>query len=121
MDKRSKIAQHVVTKSYGLEALSLLILVIFAIVNINSDYKFDISAEWYDLLVLIFYVQSRNIPKFIHQVEEALNLSKPVSSMLELLKLILVLFFVMHFYSCLWYWVGAYSHDNELSGNWLET
>lgn len=52
-------------------------------------------------------------------MEDALNLSKEASSLVELLKLFLLLFFVIHVFACLWYWVGLYS-NLYLDNSWLE-
>jgi len=49
-----------------------------------------------------------------------MNLSKPVSSLLELMKLILLLFYVLHIFTCLWFWVGNYSSKTE-GKSWLIT
>ncbi|CAD8080729.1 unnamed protein product [Paramecium sonneborni] len=117
-NQRAIIAKHVITKSYGLESISLLILSIY-LFNSNSN-TINVLDNWGDVSISLFYVQSRNIPKLIAQIEEVLNLSKPVSSMLELLKLMLVLFFVLHCYSCLWFFVGEYSHNHSSQGSWLE-
>lgn len=47
-----------------------------------------------------------------------MNLSKPSSSLLELMKLILLLFYVLHIFTCLWFWAGTYSTDND-GKSWL--
>lgn len=39
--------------------------------------------------------------------------------MLELFKLIVVLFFVLHCYSCLWFFVGEYTYEANFKGSWL--
>ncbi|CAD8177398.1 unnamed protein product [Paramecium pentaurelia] len=120
VSNRATIAKNVISKSYGLEAISILILVIYAIIFNSSKHGFNLMNQWWDLLMLLFYVQCRNIPKLISQIEETLNLSKPSSSLLELLKLLLVLFFVLHCFSCLWYFVGYYSQLYSEKGCWLE-
>ncbi|CAD8172405.1 unnamed protein product [Paramecium octaurelia] len=120
VSNRATIAKNVISKSYGLEAISILILVIYAIIFNSSKHGFNLMNSWWDLLMLLFYVQSRNIPKLISQIEETLNLSKPSSSLLELFKLLLLLFFVLHCYSCLWYFVGYYSLQYSEKGCWLE-
>ncbi|CAK80915.1 unnamed protein product (macronuclear) [Paramecium tetraurelia] len=107
VSNRVTIAKNVISKSYGLEAISILILVIYAIIFNSSNQGFNLMDDW-------------NIPKLISQVEETLNLSKPSSSLLELFKLLLVLFFVLHCYSCLWYFVGYYSQLYQEKGSWLE-
>lgn len=48
------IAKHVISKSYGTEAISLIILVIFTIMS--KSYNFNLMEDWYDLLMLLFYV-----------------------------------------------------------------
>ncbi|CAD8073817.1 unnamed protein product [Paramecium sonneborni] len=100
VSNRATIAKNVISKSYGLEAISLLILIIYAIISNSSQQEFNLLTEC--------------------QVEESLNLSKPSSSLLELFKLLLVLFFVLHCYSCLWYFVGYYSYLYSEKGSWLE-
>ncbi|CAD8062415.1 unnamed protein product [Paramecium primaurelia] len=120
VSNRATIAKNVISKSYGLEAISILILIIYAIISNSTQSQFNLLTEWWDLLMLLFYVQCRNIPKLISQIEETLNLSKPSSSLLELFKLLLVLFFVLHCYSCLWYFVGYYSYLYSEKGSWLE-
>ncbi|CAK77489.1 unnamed protein product (macronuclear) [Paramecium tetraurelia] len=107
VSNRATIAKNVISKSYGLEAISILILIIYAMISKSSQYEFNLLTDW-------------NIPKLISQVEETLNLSKPSSSLLELFKLLLVLFFVLHCYSCLWYFVGYYSYLYSEKGSWLE-
>ncbi|CAD8174959.1 unnamed protein product [Paramecium pentaurelia] len=107
VSNRVTIAKNVISKSYGLEAISILILVIYAIIFNSSKQGFNLMDDW-------------NIPKLISQIEETLNLSKPSSSLLELFKLLLVLFFVLHCYSCLWYFVGYYSQLYQEKGSWLE-
>ncbi|CAD8160840.1 unnamed protein product [Paramecium pentaurelia] len=103
VSNRATIAKNVISKSYGLEAISILILIIYAIISNSTQSQFNL-----------------NIPKLISQIEETLNLSKPSSSLLELFKLLLVLFFVLHCYSCLWYFVGYYSYLYSEKGSWLE-
>ncbi|CAD8071438.1 unnamed protein product [Paramecium primaurelia] len=107
VNNRATIAKNVISKSYGLEAISILIVIIYAMISNSSQQEFNLLTEW-------------NIPKLISQVEETLNLSKPSSSLLELFKLLLVLFFVLHCYSCLWYFVGYYSQLYSEKGSWLE-
>ncbi|CAD8084669.1 unnamed protein product [Paramecium sonneborni] len=100
VSNRVTIAKNVISKCYGLEAISILILVIYAIIFNSSKQGFNLMNDC--------------------QIEETLNLSKPSSSLLELFKLLLVLFFVLHCYSCLWYFVGYYSQLNSEKGSWLE-
>ncbi|CAD8192068.1 unnamed protein product [Paramecium octaurelia] len=115
---RKKIAQYVLTKSYGLDILSVLILITFLIISVVQSQYVRITENWYHLLLLLFLIQYKNISKLSEQVEEALNLSKQVSSLLELGKLIFLLFFVLHIFSCLWFWVGSYSYRNDYK-TWL--
>ncbi|CAD8172860.1 unnamed protein product [Paramecium octaurelia] len=115
---KSYYSQTCNNKKLWFESISLLILIIY-LFNTDSN-TINVQENWEDVLIALFYVQSRNIPKLIAQIEEVMNLSKPVSSMLELLKLILVLFFVLHCYSCLWFFVGEYSHNHSVQGSWLE-
>lgn len=51
-------------------------------------------------------MQYKNIAKIREQLEDALNLSKEASSIVELLKLFFLLFYVIHIFACLWFWVG---------------
>jgi hypothetical protein len=68
------------------------------------------SKQSYQLILLVFFVQFKNITKLIRMLEGALNLSKPTRSMLELFKLIVAFMYVLHVFACLWFWAGDYSH-----------
>lgn len=106
---RFEIAKHVVWKSGGLEIASVIFLVmIWCIVEIDQFYQVNAEAQLYQLGLMIFFIQCRNISKFIRQVEEALNFSKSTKAILELIKLIAAVIVVLHIFACLWYWVNHY-------------
>lgn len=52
-------------------------------------------------------------------MEDALNLSREGASLVELAKLFVLLFFVIHVFACLWFWVGLYS-ETYIGNSWLE-
>lgn len=72
----------------------------------------NVNDNYYQLVLLLFIVQFRNITKLIRELEEVLNLSKPVSSFLELMKLIIAVMYLLHVFACLWFWAGEYSHNH---------
>ncbi|CAD8187163.1 unnamed protein product [Paramecium octaurelia] len=110
---RRKIVQYVLTKSYGLDIVSILFLIIFLIISVFKNQTVSLTENWYQLLLLLFLIQYKNVSKLSEQVEEALNLSKQMSSLLELGKLFFLLFFVLHIFSCLWFWIGYYQLKNN--------
>lgn len=52
-------------------------------------------------------------------MEDALNLSKAASSLVQLCKLFFLLFYVIHLFACIWFWVGNISNQ-YLGTSWLE-
>jgi hyperpolarization activated cyclic nucleotide-gated potassium channel 1 len=102
-------------KSWGLEVFSIFYLLIMLYLQMaDSLYKYE-SLKYG---MIVFAVQSRNVTKMMRQFEEVLNLSKIQSSVLELAKLILTVMFVLHLFSCLWFWCGNYS-QNTWGDSWL--
>ena len=53
----------------------------------------------------MFLVHHNNLSDVVTYYEEGLNLSKRVSSFLELFKLVILLFYILHIFTCLWVWV----------------
>ncbi|CAD8147071.1 unnamed protein product [Paramecium octaurelia] len=118
MVDRKKVFLHNLTKSYGIELASTVVLIIFLIFQVGYDQQVDISKDTYYLLLLFSLVQYRNIMKIREQLEEALNLSEYGSSIVELVKLLCLVCYVIHIFGCLWFWVGYYG-STYLNEGWL--
>lgn len=68
--------------------------------------------ESYILSGLLFFVsQYGNIRKVIGQIEEILNLNKIGASLLELMKLIILLIYILHLSTCIWYAAGRLGEE----------
>lgn len=59
----------------------------------------------------MFLVHHNNLSDVVTYYEEGLNLSKRVSSFLELFKLVILLFYILHIFTCLWVLAGYYSME----------
>ncbi|CAD8120874.1 unnamed protein product [Paramecium sonneborni] len=117
---RIQIFKHHITKSYGLEWISTIILIILFIACKTTDTIINVTQNPIYLVLLSVLSHQINVHYKASQYESALNLSKKVSSCLELLKFLLLLFYVIHLFSCLWFWVGNYSKEND-EFTWLDT
>ncbi|CAD8114502.1 unnamed protein product [Paramecium sonneborni] len=115
---RKKVFLHNLTKSYGIELASTVVIIIFLFLQVFYDQQVDISKDIYYLLLLFSLVQYRNIMKIREQLEEALNLSEYGSSIVELVKLLSLVCYVIHIFGCLWFWVGYYG-STYLNEGWL--
>ncbi|CAD8147834.1 unnamed protein product [Paramecium pentaurelia] len=118
MVDRKKVFLHNLTKSYGIELASTVVLIIFLIFQVGYGQQVDISKDIYYLLLLFSLVQYRNIMKIREQLEDALNLSEYGSSIVELVKLLCLVCYVIHIFGCLWFWVGYYG-STYLEEGWL--
>ncbi|CAD8190321.1 unnamed protein product [Paramecium pentaurelia] len=117
---RIQILKHQFTKSFGLEWISTIILIILFIICKKTDTMINVTENPVYLILLSVLSHQINVHYKTSQYELALNLSKKVSSCLELLKFLLLLFYVIHLFSCLWFWVGYYSKENY-EFTWLDT
>jgi hypothetical protein len=98
--QRKRIATNTVLKGFGLEVASVF--------YINLQFLWPLS-EWKDIGLICFIVQIQNVTKILRQCEEVLNLSKKQTSILELAKLICLVVYILHLFSCLWFWVHAHT------------
>ncbi|CAD8191891.1 unnamed protein product [Paramecium pentaurelia] len=119
VQSRIKIIKNSLYNTYGLQWLSVLQLLIYFIVSAFTDVSLDISNNLINIGLLIFLVHHKTIINYVTNYEEGLNLSKQTSSILALLKLIAFLFYVIHLFSCFWFWIGRYSIDNYEGKSWL--
>ncbi|CAD8197075.1 unnamed protein product [Paramecium pentaurelia] len=112
---RKQIAKNLISKSYGLEIFSTIILILALIFPDIQTQKQDSTPQ--NLIFLLFLVHKVNIDRIVTVYETAINLSKKFSSYLTLVKLLMFFFYVVHVFACLWYWVGKYNKNNP--ENWL--
>ncbi|KAM3138474.1 hypothetical protein pb186bvf_009388 [Paramecium bursaria] len=113
--QRTKIFEHVLFKSYGLDSLSIIYLTV--LLGINLDPTNDTTS--YLLVGLLpFFLQYQHIMKLMRQMEEVLNLNKIAASLLELAKLITLLIYVLHIASCIWFGIGRIG-QRQIGVSWL--
>ncbi|CAD8121596.1 unnamed protein product [Paramecium sonneborni] len=117
---RKQIVQHNFLKCFGLEWTSTIQLLVYQILTQDPQITQQIKDYKIYLTLITFLVHYSTIQECLEYYEEGLNLSKKASSIIELFKLIAVLFFIIHMFSCFWFWVGDYSHHNY-GVSWLET
>ncbi|CAD8093469.1 unnamed protein product [Paramecium primaurelia] len=118
---RLEIFKHQISKSYGLEWISTLILAaIFIVFKSLQITTINVTQNPSYLILLTVLSHQTSVHYKASEYELALNLSKKASSYLELLKFLLLLFYVIHLFSCLWFWVGNYSRENYQL-NWLDS
>ncbi|CAD8057941.1 unnamed protein product [Paramecium sonneborni] len=116
VNERSKIFNHVISKAYGCDAISVIYLFILMFLDWD-DYH---EEKQYILVGLLTFVgQYQNITKLIRLSEEVLNLTKVTASILELVKLIVFLIFILHVATCIWYGVGNYGLQ-YLGSSWID-
>ncbi|CAD8122561.1 unnamed protein product [Paramecium sonneborni] len=116
---RKQIVYHNFLKCFGLEWTSTIQLLVYQILTQDPLITQQIKDYKIYLTLITFLVHYSTIQECLEYYEEGLNLSKKASSIIELIKLIAVLFFIIHMFSCFWFWVGEYSHNNY-GVSWLE-
>ncbi|CAD8196694.1 unnamed protein product [Paramecium octaurelia] len=116
---RMSILKHQISKAYGFELIANILLIVFYNISNQYDYGFNVFDNPYYLFLFLQFVQYNNITQLRQQLEDALNLSREAASLMELSKLFVLLFFVIHVFACLWFWVGLYS-ETYLGSSWLE-
>ncbi|CAK66646.1 unnamed protein product (macronuclear) [Paramecium tetraurelia] len=116
VNERSKIFNHVISKAYGCDAISVIYLFVLMFLDWD-EYR---NEKQYILVGLLTFVgQYQNITKLIRLSEEVLNLTKVTASILELVKLIIFLIFILHVATCIWYGVGNYGLQ-YLGSSWID-
>ncbi|CAD8095943.1 unnamed protein product [Paramecium sonneborni] len=116
---RKKIVKHNFLKCYGLEWMSTIQIMIYFILTQNDEINDKIKDYRINLTLITFLVHYSTIQECLIYYEEGLNLNKKASSILELIKLVGILFFIVHFFSCFWFYIGEYSHQ-MYGTSWME-
>ncbi|CAD8180991.1 unnamed protein product [Paramecium pentaurelia] len=117
--ERKKIVKHNFLKCYGLEWISTIQIMIYLILSQNEEIQTKIKDYKIYLTLITFLVHYNTIQECLIYYEEGLNLNKKASSILQLIKLIGALFFIVHFFSCFWFYIGEYSH-RVYGTSWME-
>ncbi|CAD8096288.1 unnamed protein product [Paramecium sonneborni] len=97
----------------------MLQLLIYFIIDRFIHISLDIENNLINIGLLIFLVHHKTIINYATNYEDGLNISKKASSIFALFKLIAFLFYVIHLFSCFWFWVGKYSIDNYDGQSWI--
>ncbi|CAK59028.1 unnamed protein product (macronuclear) [Paramecium tetraurelia] len=80
-------------------------LLIYFITDRFVNISLDVENNVINVGLLIFLVHHKTIINYATNYEEGLNISKKTSSFVALFKLIAFLFYVIHLFSCFWFWV----------------
>ncbi|CAD8180989.1 unnamed protein product [Paramecium pentaurelia] len=98
---------------------NMLQLLIYFITDRFVHISLDIENNIINVGLLIFLVHHKTIINYATNYEEGLNISKKTSSVFALFKLIAFLFYVIHLFSCFWFWIGRYSMENYEGKSWI--
>ncbi|CAD8054681.1 unnamed protein product [Paramecium primaurelia] len=117
--KRIQIIKNVLWQSFGLEWISTFIVFILFLYSLATDTKVDINQNPYYIILLLFLSHYKNVQNKGKQYEMALNFTRQASSILQLFKFTLLIFYVIHIFGCLWFWGGQFSELYRES-SWID-
>ncbi|CAD8213514.1 unnamed protein product [Paramecium octaurelia] len=106
---RMMIIKHSLFNSYGLQWFTVFLLLVFFFISISEDTLYGTKSTFSFLILILFLVHFKPIITIVNYYEETLNFNKQIQSILELVKLLFVMFYSIHFFSCIWMLVGNYS------------
>ncbi|CAD8126309.1 unnamed protein product [Paramecium sonneborni] len=106
---RMMILRHSLLNSYGLQWFTVFLLIVFFFISISEEALYGTKTTFSFLILILFLVHFKPIITIVNYYEENLNFNKQVQSILELVKLLFVMFYSIHFFSCIWMLVGSYS------------
>ncbi|CAD8208797.1 unnamed protein product [Paramecium pentaurelia] len=106
---RIMILKHSLFNSYGLQWFTVFLLILFFFISISEEALYGTKSTFSFLILILFLVHFKPIITIVNYYEETLNFNKQIQSILELVKLLFVLFYSIHFFSCIWMLVGNYS------------
>ncbi|CAD8096828.1 unnamed protein product [Paramecium sonneborni] len=116
---RVQIIKNVLWQSFGMEWISIFIVLILLLYSIQTDTKVDINTNPYYLILLLFLSHYKNVQNKGKQYEMALHFTRQTSSILQLFKFILLIFYVIHIFGCLWFWGGQFS-ELYRENSWMD-
>lgn len=93
-------------------------MILFFFISISEEALFQLKDTFSYQALILFLVHFKPIIISVNYYEENLNLNKKIQSSLELCKLLFVLFYSIHIFSCLWMLVGNYS-SQTYNKSWL--
>ncbi|CAD8125819.1 unnamed protein product [Paramecium sonneborni] len=106
---RMRIIRHSLFNSYGLQWFTVFLLIVFFFISISEEALYGTKSTFSFLILILFLVHFKPIITIVNYYEENLNFNKQIQSILDLVKLLFVLFYSIHFFSCIWMLVGSYS------------
>lgn len=106
---RVKIIKHRLLNCLGLEWISIVMVLTYLIYSSTTQVDLNVNENSVHLILFTFLIHTKTNYDLIKHYEEGFNVSKKLSSIIQLCKFIVFLFYMLHLFSCLWWWVGQYS------------
>ncbi|CAD8198652.1 unnamed protein product [Paramecium pentaurelia] len=89
---------------------SLIIIIVVFIFNSNAQ-------DGYDLFLLILLTQYKHIFEALSKTDQISYFTRPQRGIIGLIKFITSLFYIMHIFSCIWFWFSSIDKSNS----WIVT
>ncbi|CAD8200400.1 unnamed protein product [Paramecium pentaurelia] len=106
---RWEIIIRQVSKSWFTD-FSLIIIIVVFIFNSNAQ-------DGYDLFLLILLTQYKHIFEALSKTDQISYFTRPQRGIIGLIKFITSLFYIMHIFSCIWFWFSSIDKSNS----WIVT
>lgn len=78
----------------------------FFFISISEEALYGMKYTFSFHILIVFLVHFKPLIATVNYYEENLNLNKLILSCLELVKLLFIMFYSIHFFSCIWVLVG---------------
>ncbi|CAD8116581.1 unnamed protein product [Paramecium sonneborni] len=89
---------------------SLLIILVIFMTNSNAQ-------DGYDLFLLFLLTQYKHIFEALSKTDQISYFTRPQRGIIGLIKFITSLFYIMHIFSCIWFWFSSIDKSNS----WIVT
>ncbi|CAK61699.1 unnamed protein product (macronuclear) [Paramecium tetraurelia] len=109
VNSRIRIFKNSILRNYSTEWISTFILIIYTFLQFEYRIRIDPSENVVHLSLMLFIIHASRVRQTVKHYEQSLNVNKKLSSMIQLGKFILFLFYFLHIFACFWFWIGSYS------------
>lgn len=80
------------------------------IVELVAVSDLNVNKNLYLIILLLFLVHLKSVHDKVSEYEMALNLQKITAIYMELMKFVLLIYYAIHLFACIWFWAGEYSY-----------
>ncbi|CAD8097569.1 unnamed protein product [Paramecium sonneborni] len=105
---RWKLIVLQIKKSFLIDFMSIIVLMIF-LLKIPDD-------THYDLFTLVTLTQYSYVYEILSKSEQYSYFTRPQRGILGLLKLMATLFYILHLFSCFWFWISSL----QIEDSWID-